>query len=909
MAYNKKTWGSDEVITKEALNNIENGIEAVEQSIPKLVSQLTNDAGYITEHLDLSNYAEKDELHEHNNKDVLDGINLVRMQSWDNAASKNNVDLEPRVKALEEVEHVSLQQYNALLERITLLEEALAVMPPSEPEEDPEPEPEPDPNPEPTPDPDRIYGQLDCSKTSININEDASLTFTLKLSSAPNFDQAVNLSIEDESIAVVDKKVLTFTPSNYSTKQEVTVTGIRDTEDFWDRRTKLIISSEGVSSLEIPIKIINIDEEVDIDPDVQYGKISCSKSSIEIDEDESLTFTIKLSSAPSLTQTIHLELANSGVATLDSSIFVFTPENYSTPQSVTITGVHNSSSYETKKTSLLLSSDNVESKTVPVTVNNIDVNPVPDPEPEPEEPETPDPVEPDPVDPEIPVGTSKVIAWFESAGIEWSPISNATDYKVSYKSTSADSYTTIDDELVREYPSNMRADILGLKKGKYNAKIVPIINGKEDTSKQIITNEFTVKEHPREGYAFAKQSTMKTSSGGYNDDGTVPSNAQVIYVDSDNFNDVELDVIKDSKGAVQRCVGLVDILTIRQKGYDKTPLIIRMIGKVDASNITGLNSNGYLQIKGCYNITFEGVGKDATINKWGLLVRDARNIEIRNLGFMLFPDDALSLDTGNHNIWIHHNDLFYGSAGSDSDQAKGDGSTDLKKGSTYITIAYNKYWDSGKASLCGLSESAEYFVTYHHNWFCKSDSRHPRIRRGTIHIYNNFYDGNSKYGVGMTSGGSAFVEANDFDCCKYPMLISLQGSDVSGDSDGTFSGEDGGMIKAYNNKISGATKLVYAQDNSTEFDAYLAKSRNEVVPSSYKAKKGGTTYNNFDTSSSMYEYKADAPEDVRDVVTTYAGRMEKGDFEWTFTSADNTSYGIISELMTKIKNYKSQLIK
>lgn len=120
MAYNKRVWGSDEVITKEALNNIENGIEAVEQSIPKLVSQLTNDAGYITEHLDLSNYAEKDELHEHNNKDILDGINLVRMQAWDNAVSIDN-----RVKALEEVEHVSLEQYNALLERIVLLEEAL----------------------------------------------------------------------------------------------------------------------------------------------------------------------------------------------------------------------------------------------------------------------------------------------------------------------------------------------------------------------------------------------------------------------------------------------------------------------------------------------------------------------------------------------------------------------------------------------------------------------------------------------------------------------------------------------------------------------------------------------------------------------------------------------------------------
>lgn len=201
MAYNKKTWGSDEVITKEALNNIENGIEAVEQSIPKKTSQLENDSGYITEHLDLSNYAEKDELHEHNNKDVLDGINLVRMQSWDNAANRENVNLDNyvtketfeefvnnsiehifiteaeyealseedknkedvlylitdgenvvidfssmdnRVKALEEVEHVSLEQYNALLERVVQLEKALAALPPSEPGEENPDEPEPE---------------------------------------------------------------------------------------------------------------------------------------------------------------------------------------------------------------------------------------------------------------------------------------------------------------------------------------------------------------------------------------------------------------------------------------------------------------------------------------------------------------------------------------------------------------------------------------------------------------------------------------------------------------------------------------------------------------------------------------------------------------------------------------------
>ena len=187
MAYNKKIWGSDEVITKEALNNIENGIEAVEQSIPKLVSQLTNDAGYITEHLDLSNYAEKDELHEHNNKDVLDGINLVRVQSWDNAASKNNTahdciiteeekeEMNNRVKALEEVEHVSLEQYNTLLNRIALLEKALNDLKSENPEvpDEPDPDPEPDPEPEIPDDPVNVFS---VTNNLTNVSTNNSIT-------------------------------------------------------------------------------------------------------------------------------------------------------------------------------------------------------------------------------------------------------------------------------------------------------------------------------------------------------------------------------------------------------------------------------------------------------------------------------------------------------------------------------------------------------------------------------------------------------------------------------------------------------------------------------------------------------------------------------------------------------------
>lgn len=498
----------------------------------------------------------------------------------------------------------------------------------------------------------------------------------------------------------------------------------------------------------------------------------------------------------------------------------------------------------------------------------------------------------------------------ETASVEWQGVKDASGYNVYYKEDGeADSkYRQLDSELIREYSSYFRADVLGVEEGSYVIKVFPLFDGKENKSKSAVTSSIDVKSHTREGFAFSKDSAMGTGSGGYNDDGTVAEDATILYVTADNINTIKADVITNSKGAKTTCTGLVDILSKRQKGYDKSHLIIRIIGEIKASDISGLNSSGYLQLKGCYNLTLEGVGEDATVNGWGILIRGARNVEVRNLGIMLFPDDGISLDTDNENIWIHNNDIFYGVAGSDADQAKGDGSADVKGKSTNVTISYNHFWDSGKSSLCGMSDSEEFFVTYHHNWFDHSDSRHPRIRVGTIHIYNNYFDGNSKYGVGVTKGSSAFVEANEFRNCKYPMLSSLQGSDIAGNSKGTFSGEAGGMIKAYNNSITGEKALVYAQDDAVQFDAYLAESRDEVVPASYKTVSGKTTYNNFDTSSKMYEYEADDVEDVVDNVTTYAGRVNGGDFAWTFTKADDESSSVNKELMKKLLSYKSDVV-
>jgi glyceraldehyde 3-phosphate dehydrogenase len=326
----------------------------------------------------------------------------------------------------------------------------------------------------------------------------------------------------------------------------------------------------------------------------------------------------------------------------------------------------------------------------------------------------------------------------------------------------------------------------------------------------------------------------------------------VLYVTEQNKNTVSMNV---TGANANPCVGLQEILDGFKKGKDNRPLIVRFIGQITDPDYL-LNGDVVVENKNNASsyITLEGVGNDAVADGWGIRIKNASNVEIRNLGTMNCDSgegDNIGLQQNNDYIWVHHCDFFYGEAGGDADQAKGDGALDAKR-STYITFSYNHFWDSGKANLLGLGENTTegLYATYHHNWFDHSDSRHPRVRFFSVHVYNNYYDGISKYGVGVTSGGSVFVEGNYFRNAKYPMLISQQGSDVYSGT-GTFSGEEGGIIKAFNNYVEGAARFVpYGAagfaNSTVDFDAWVADEASASVPADVKTKKGGHSYNNFD---------------------------------------------------------------
>ena len=503
--------------------------------------------------------------------------------------------------------------------------------------------------------------------------------------------------------------------------------------------------------------------------------------------------------------------------------------------------------------------------------------------------------------------------WLESAYVKFTKLAGIRRYNVYVNDQ------LIDTQLVRDYGSYGRADAVGLAAGTYSMKVVPVADdGKEISTCAAEAKNLDVRAINRDGYAHYNAAT---GIGAYNNDGTLKTGARVIYVTKHNAKTVTLNMSAGKKEEVR--TGIQSIIQAYEKGTETRPLAIRIIGQLKKSDMPELGSSAIgLQVKGKgqdMNLTIEGIGNDATLHGFGVLVRNCRYIELRNFAVMMHPEDGVSFDTNNEHVWGHHLDIFYGE-NKGGDKAKGDGSFDVK-GTMYCTVSDNHFWDSGKCHLNSNGDEVD-FVTYRHNWYDHSDSRHPRVRKSKhLHVYNNYYDGNAKYGVGATTGSCIFVEKNYYRNCKYPMLISKQGSDIHngvGSSDqtkGTFSKEDGGIIKAFDNYMTGQTSFepykVGDATYSKHFDAYVVENRNDQVPAEVVTLQGGTNYNNFDTASDFYTYTPDAANDVPTVVTGHfgAGRCEHGDFQYTFDNAtQDKNSEVITDLSNRLKNYTNSTL-
>jgi len=171
------------------------------------------------------------------------------------------------------------------------------------------------------------------------------------------------------------------------------------------------------------------------------------------------------------------------------------------------------------------------------------------------------------------------------------------------------------------------------------------------------------------------------------------------------------------------------------------------------------------------NKSIIGLGSNARIVGGGIYMYRSRNVIIRNLTFENADEDAIGITTESSNIWIDHC-TFINAA---------DGLIDIVRESSYVTISYCVFRNHVKTILIGHSDGAAsdtgfLKVTLHHNWFDGTSSRHPRVRFGQVHVFNNYYTSNIEYGVASTMEADVLVEGNYFLNVLFPAFVGFADS-------------------------------------------------------------------------------------------------------------------------------------
>jgi pectate lyase len=211
----------------------------------------------------------------------------------------------------------------------------------------------------------------------------------------------------------------------------------------------------------------------------------------------------------------------------------------------------------------------------------------------------------------------------------------------------------------------------------------------------------------------------------------------------------------------------------RDKYFDQNfpPLIIIVEGTLT------FPQDRMMGVKETYNLSILGDGNDAIIEGFGLNIDKSFNIIVRNIEFRNCPDDAINIEgIKSHHIWIDHCTLS-DSPDIDLGGERHDGLLDIKDGASFITVSWNHFYNHRKTCLLGHSDDNGWVdtgrlkVTYHHNWFDNTYSRHPRVRFGECHVFNNYYDnsrGGMGYGIASTQEADVVIEANYFCNVRHP---------------------------------------------------------------------------------------------------------------------------------------------
>lgn len=191
--------------------------------------------------------------------------------------------------------------------------------------------------------------------------------------------------------------------------------------------------------------------------------------------------------------------------------------------------------------------------------------------------------------------------------------------------------------------------------------------------------------------------------------------------------------------------------------------------------------SGTIELKSYLNVssykTIDGRGQKIKFTGKGLRLKECEHVIICNLIFEggRGPDvDGIQIKPNSKHIWIDRCSLC------DYD----DGLIDITRQSTDITISRCHFSNHNKTMLIGGDPSHTddrcMCVTIHHCFFDGTRQRHPRVRFGKVHLYNNYTRGWGIYAVCASVESQIYSQCNIYEAGQKKVAFKYY-SEKAGD--------------------------------------------------------------------------------------------------------------------------------
>ena len=175
------------------------------------------------------------------------------------------------------------------------------------------------------------------SASTLSVTEGGSATYTVRLNTQPTSNVVISVTKTGSTDVTASPATLTFTTSNWSTAQTVTVRAAQDADAVNDAAsiTHAVDASRSANEFDA-VNIAGVTVSVTDDDTVTIGSVAVSETTLTVAEGSSATYTVRLNTQPASNVVISVTRTGSSDVTASPATLTFTTSNWSTAQTVTV---------------------------------------------------------------------------------------------------------------------------------------------------------------------------------------------------------------------------------------------------------------------------------------------------------------------------------------------------------------------------------------------------------------------------------------------------------------------------------------------------------------------------------------------------------------------------------------------